>query len=77
MEFKIARRALPDNVPPLSGELHPVLERVYRARNVTSLDDLDYKLTRLHQFDLLSGMSAAVELLERALLQQQRVLTYS
>ncbi|MGD8938417.1 MAG: single-stranded-DNA-specific exonuclease RecJ [Gammaproteobacteria bacterium] len=74
MEFKIARRALPDNVPPLSGELHPVLERVYRARNVTSLDDLDYKLTRLHQFDLLSGMSAAVELLEHALLQQQRVL---
>jgi single-stranded-DNA-specific exonuclease len=74
MEFKIARRALPDNIPPLSTELHPVLDRVYRARNVTSLDDLDYKLTHLHQFDLLSGISAAVELLEQALLQQQRVL---
>ncbi|KPJ92395.1 MAG: single-stranded-DNA-specific exonuclease RecJ, partial [Gammaproteobacteria bacterium SG8_11] len=74
MEFKIARRELPENIPPLSIELHPVLDRIYRARNITSMDELDYKLTQLHQFTSLSGITAAVKLLEQALWQQQRVL---
>ena len=74
MDCKIVRRDLPQNVTSLSAELHPVLERIYRARDITSLDDLDYKLTQLHAFDLLSGMPGAVRLLEQALSQQQRIL---
>ncbi|WP_455211576.1 single-stranded-DNA-specific exonuclease RecJ [Kaarinaea lacus] len=74
MEFEIARRELPENIPPLSTKLHPILDRIYRARHIRSLDELDYKLSHLYQFELLSGISSAVELLEHALLQQQRVL---
>lgn len=74
MDFKIARRAIPENILPLSPELHPVLDRIYRARNVTTLQDLDYGLAQLHQFSMLSGMPIAVDLLAQALRQQQRVL---
>lgn len=74
MELKIARRIVPENIPPLSADLHPVLDRIYRSRNVASLDDLDYTLTQLQNFNLLSGMPSAVRLLEAALRQQQRIL---
>ena len=74
MDFKIARRVVPENVPPLSPQLHPVLDRIYRCRNVHSVEDLDYTLAHLHRFSLLSGMAAAVDLLAHALRQQLRVL---
>lgn len=74
MDFKIARRVVPENIPPLSPQLHPVLDRIYRCRNVSSVEDLDYKLSHLHRFNLLSGITTAVELLAQALRQQWRVL---
>ncbi len=74
MDFKIERRVVPHDIPPLSPELHPVLDRIYRARHVTGLQDLDYKLTQLQPFGSLSGISAAVALLADAILNQQRVL---
>lgn len=74
MDFTITRRVVPEHIPPLSTDLHPVLDRIYRARNVTCLGDIDYKLAQLHRYQLLSGIPTAVELLAHALRQQERVL---
>jgi len=74
MDFKISRRDIPENVPVISSYLHPVLERIYRARQITSQNDLDYALNQLHNFNLLKGISAAVDLLYEALQRQYRVL---
>lgn len=45
---------------PQFGELHPVLERIYLARGLTSEADLDRTLARLPSPWLLSGMEAMV-----------------
>lgn len=74
MDLKIARRIIPENIPPISSELHPVIDRVYRARQICSLKDLDYSLAQLLNFNLLNGVSAAVDLLYEALVNQYRVL---
>ncbi|MBI2379803.1 MAG: single-stranded-DNA-specific exonuclease RecJ [Gammaproteobacteria bacterium] len=56
----------------LSG--HPVLRRVYAARGVDAADELELGLAGLLPYSLLSGMDAAVDLLERALRDRQRML---
>ncbi|MEA3241893.1 MAG: DHH family phosphoesterase, partial [Pseudomonadota bacterium] len=62
-----ARHQLPDDI-------HPVLKRVYAARNITGKDDLDNSLTRLHSPAALKGLSQAVDLLMAALQKQERIL---
>lgn len=74
MHTTLVRRAIPETAALLSEEIHPVLDRIYRARNITSLTDLDYSLGGLHKFDLLSGIDAAVKLLKQSLDLQKRVL---
>lgn len=53
---------------------HPLLDRLYRARDVSDPDDLDSRLTRILPWQALKGISEAVALLETALNQGQRVL---
>ena len=62
-----ARRRLPDDI-------HPVLKRVYAARNISGADELDNSLTRLHSPAVLKGLSQAVDLLVAALQKQERIL---
>jgi len=59
--------ALPDT-------LHPVLRRVYSARNITTDTDLDNRLACLHSPSELKDISSAVTLLAGALSRQERIL---
>ena len=70
--MQIARRPLSIE-QPLLDHFHPVLARVFAARDIRHPDELDYGLGRLHSFTTLSGIDAAVRLLHAALGSQQRV----
>lgn len=58
---------------PQFGEFHPVLERIYLARGLTSTDDLDRSLANLPSPWLLSGMEAMVSHLITAINDGQRI----
>ncbi|MEZ5529681.1 MAG: single-stranded-DNA-specific exonuclease RecJ [Porticoccaceae bacterium] len=57
-----------------SSQIPPLLQRIYAARGITSDAELERTLNRLPHPQNLRGLDAAVELLEQALRQQQRVL---
>ena len=46
MSSKIIQRSIPDSVE-FDGDLHPVLHRVFLARNISDKDELDYSLKKL------------------------------
>jgi single-stranded-DNA-specific exonuclease len=58
----------------LPHDIHPVLRRVYAARAIDSIDELDYSLDTLLPPSLLGGMDKAVALLQAAILERQRIL---
>lgn len=55
------------------GDIHPLLERIFLARGLTTAADLDRTLARLPSPWLLSGMDAMVAELVAALEQQKRL----
>ncbi len=69
----IIRRHVPDEIN-LPDSIHPVLKRVYAARNIESGDDLDYSLASLLPFDTLTGIDSAIGLLQGAIENQNRIL---
>lgn len=73
MNKKITRRIIPKDVK-LPDTLHPVLQRVYAARNIKTADDLDYSLASLLSFDGLANIDSAISLLQEALNKKQRIL---
>jgi len=73
----ITRRALPDAADNLPSDLHPVLRRIYLARHVTSVAELDRSLERLIPPTQLKGISEATALLAEALQRQRRILIVS
>ncbi len=73
MNKKITRRAIPEEVK-LPDTLHPVLQRIYAARNIKTADELDYSLASLLSFDSLTNIDKAVSLLQEALEKQERIL---
>ncbi len=56
------------------NHLHPVLARVYAARGIQSVDEIDYRLQNLLHYQSLIGIEAAAECLGLAVMQQQRLL---
>ncbi len=70
---RIVARPLP-KVHSLPDHLHPVLKRVYLARGILSLEDLDYSLARLPPPDSLAGIGTMTERLAVALARQKRML---
>src|SRR5262245_16303791 len=60
----IRRRALADSIE-LPEQLHPLLRRLYAARNVGGARDLELSLDRLIPVGQLGGIDAAVALLLR------------
>ena len=73
MSIKIQRRQY-DNKTVSLDSLHPVLQRVYSARNVNSEQELDYSLAGLLSFTELSGIESAVDLLVAVIEQEKRIL---
>lgn len=61
--LRIVRRAPGPVCAALGSDLHPVLQRIYAARGVSSCADLDISLERLLPVGTLEGIVAAVELL--------------
>ncbi len=69
----ICRRAWNESgqLPP---EMHPVLRRIYLARQVASTEELEQSLDRLIPPEKLRGMDQAAALLADALQRQRRLL---
>ena len=63
--------ASPETAPP---HIPPLLWRVYRARGVQDPDEVDRALARLIPPSAMQGIDAAVDLLEHALDEGQRIL---
>lgn len=57
-----------------SGEYHPVLRRIYAARNVRSGEELQHSLDRLLPPDSLLDIDKAVALLVEAITERRRIL---
>ena len=57
----------------LAGNIHPLLERLFLARGITSETELDRTLSKLPSPWLLSGMEAMVDHLITAINEQQRI----
>lgn len=70
---KIIRRKLPEKIE-LSDSIHPVLRRVYAARDIKLDAELDYSLANLLPYSSLSGIDSAVVLLQEALARKLRIL---
>lgn len=68
------------NRRPLTGEadfpsdIHPVLKRIYLARNVRSVEELDNSLKGLLPWELLEGIDQATPLLAQAIAEKKRLL---
>lgn len=56
------------------ADLHPVLARIYAARNVRGTEELDRSLERLHHPDLLKGIDTAIGLLATAIKTDKHIL---
>ena len=76
MPIQLQRRR-PDNELILPDSLHPLLRHVYRRRPLASAEELALDLSSLLPPATLKGMDAAVQLLENALEQDQRILIVS
>ncbi len=61
-------------VPTLPAELHPVLQRVYAARNIVSAHELECSLEQLPPPSKLRGIDTAVAVLYKALRHDKRML---
>lgn len=72
--MKILRRRPPGRTLPSELPLHPILQRVYQARGVTSADELDLGLAGLLPAARLSGLEQAVGLLQKTLYEHGHIL---
>jgi single-stranded-DNA-specific exonuclease len=71
----ILRRTFDETIrDSLPTDLHPVLRRAYRARQVYSAHELDRSTERLLSPSLLKGIDAAASLLAHALAARERIL---
>lgn len=58
----------------LFEHLHPVLQNVYKTRNIHTLEELDYDLKKLLNFDRLKNIHEAAALFGQAIMNQQKIL---
>lgn len=74
MKPRIQRRPLPDVQIQWPASMHPVLARIYAARGIESVDQVEHRLGCLQSPDVLAGMDCACELLERAIDEQLHIV---
>ncbi|MCW8090474.1 single-stranded-DNA-specific exonuclease RecJ [Alteromonas sp. ASW11-130] len=72
MSLSVVRRL--SSSMPLSTSLHPVIDRVYRNRNVTSMDELEVGLKALAHFNLLKGIDDACSVMVDAFRRQKKLV---
>jgi len=65
VRIEVVRRAVPSDGAGLTGDVHPVLQRIYAARGVRSAAELALGLRDLLPVTTLRGTQAAAELLCR------------
>jgi single-stranded-DNA-specific exonuclease len=71
---KLISRRPPGESGNLPADLHPVLQRIYLARHVTTAQELEQSLDRLIPPAQLKGIDQASALLADALQRQRRIL---
>lgn len=74
MQKRIIRRELRIDPDRLPKELPPVLRRVYAARGIDDPAQLDTTVERLLSPERLNGLTRALDLLEQALVEGQRIV---
>lgn len=72
MNNVVVRRSVEEN--DALSTLPPLLQRVYAARNIEKLEDIDRELTGLLPYDQLSQIDAAVQRLHQAMRAQEKIL---
>lgn len=72
MKKQIKRRVI--IAGDLSTEIHPLLQRIYHARGITSMQDLEKGLEKLEPYQQLSNIHQAVTCLIQALNSQEHIL---
>jgi single-stranded-DNA-specific exonuclease len=73
LQKKIIRRPASAAVE-FNSDLHPLLQRIYSVRGISSHVELERGLERLLPYNTLLGIDKAVECLAEVLKQQQRIL---
>ncbi|HSJ48944.1 MAG TPA: single-stranded-DNA-specific exonuclease RecJ [Gammaproteobacteria bacterium] len=74
MSHRIVRRPIDPEAARRFPDLHPVLGRIYAARQVATPMELETGLQGLHPPELLGGLPAALDLLGEALREQWNIL---
>lgn len=74
MQKKIIRREFKEATAASLSELHPLLRRVYAARQVESMQELERALDHLLPYQSLLNIDKAVQLLADAVMQNQKIL---
>jgi len=64
----------PQQTPAFSPDIHPLLQRIYANRGLCRDDEVDLSLKHLLPAAGLKGLPEALDLLEQALQQRQRIL---
>lgn len=72
MSLPIVRRALSEE-NRLSAELHPVLDRVYRGRDISDINELNTTAKALLHYEQLQDIHKATTLLVAGLYQQKKI----
>jgi single-stranded-DNA-specific exonuclease len=71
---QIVRRTYNEELAAALQTPHPLLRRIYAARNIQSMKELDRNLENLLPYQSLLGIEQAVALLAKAVMTQQRIL---
>lgn len=71
---RIIHRQLPQTLPEFSQDIPPLLQRIYAARDIKSMQELDYSTRNLCNYDKLDGTTTAVEIIYSAMKNNQRII---
>ena len=74
MTVIVKQRKLIDEKHNFLIKRHPIIQRIYQTRGVTTDDELNYGLQQLPHFSRLLNIEKAVALLATALQQQQHIM---
>lgn len=74
LNYQLQQRSVPSSSLLESGVPSPLLARIYAARGIQSPDQLELKLNRLLPAKDLLGLQQAIDILDKAIDQQTRML---
>src|SRR5689334_18527623 len=74
MKKKIHRRQIPTKPSSFTPGLHPLLQRIYLSRGISSSAELERRLEKLLPYEGLLGLEKAVQLLASMLARQEKIL---